>query len=146
MRVRLLEDDDWPAWRRMREALFPGEAPDEYEADMRACRDRTDAAVFVAERPDGAVCGYVEVGTRAYADGCVTSPVGYIEEWFVDPDMRRRGCGRALLAAAESWACDRGYEEVASDARLDNDVSHRAHRRSGYLEVDRVVQFRKPIC
>jgi hypothetical protein len=34
---------------------------------------------------------------------------------------------------------------MASDALLDNDVSHRAHERSGYVEVDRVVQFRKAL-
>jgi aminoglycoside 6'-N-acetyltransferase I len=69
--------------------------------------------------------------------------VGYIEAWYVDPDARRIGLGRALLAAAEAWARERGYQEMASDALLDNDVSHAAHRRLGYQEVDRVVQFRK---
>ena len=110
---------------------------------MRALLARGDAALFVAERPDASVCGYVEVGSRPYADGCDTSPVGYIEAWYVDPDVRRAGYGRALLAAAEGWARSRGYHEVASDARLDNIVSHEAHRRAGYEEVDRVVQFRK---
>ena len=85
----------------------------------------------------------MEVGTRPYADGCDTSPVGYLEAWYVDPDVRRQGVGRALVAAAEAWARGRGSREIASDARLDNVVSHAAHRRAGYEEVDRVVQFRK---
>ena len=112
---------------------------------MRRLLARGDAAVFVAERPTGAVCGYVEVGSRPYADGCGTSPVGYIEAWWVDPDVRCAGYARALLAAAEEWARGRGYSEMASDALLDNTVSHEAHRRSGYEEVDRVVQFRKAL-
>lgn len=127
----------------MSEALFPGEPPKEYEADMQALVRRSDAAVFVAERPDGSVCGYVEVGARAYADGCATSPVGYIEAWYVDPDVRLGGYGRSLLGAAESWARSRGYSEMASDALLDNAVSYAAHIASGYSEVERVVQFRK---
>jgi aminoglycoside 6'-N-acetyltransferase I len=112
---------------------------------MRALRAREDAEVFVLERRDGALAGYVEVGSRPYADGCVTSPVGYVEAWYVDADVRRRGYGRALLAAAETWARDRGYREMASDAALENDVSREAHVRSGYTIVDRIVQFRKPL-
>ena len=101
---------------------------------MRAFRGRTDAEVFVAERPDGSIAGFVEAGSRPYADGCDRSPVGYIEAWFVDPDERCAGYGRALLAAAEEWARTRGYREMASDAQLSNDVSHAAHRRAGYGE------------
>jgi aminoglycoside 6'-N-acetyltransferase I len=129
----------------MAEALLPDESPEDYEADMRALQLRGDAAVFVAERPDRSVCGYVEVGSRNYADGCDTSPVGYIEAWYVDPDVRRSGYGRALLEAAESWARSRGYSEIASDALLDNTVSYAAHIHSGYSEVERIVQFRKSL-
>ena len=99
--------------------------------------------VFVAEREDGSVAGFVEVGSRPYADGCETSPVAYIEAWYVDPDVRRSGYGRDLLKAAENWARSRGYHEMASDALLDNEISHAAHYSAGYEEVDRVVQFRK---
>ena len=143
MQVRGYRDADWTEWRRMDSALFPGEESGDDEA--RALLARADAAVFVAERPDGSVCGYVEVDSRPYADGCRSSPVGYIEAWYVEPDVRREGYGRALLAAAESWAKDRGYTEMASDARLDNLVSLSAHRRSGYEEIDRVIQFRKSL-
>jgi aminoglycoside 6'-N-acetyltransferase I len=66
-----------------------------------------------------------------------------VEAWYVDADVRRLGYGRALLAAAEGWARARGYREMASDTQLDNEVSRRAHLRSGYAEVDRIIQFRK---
>lgn len=129
----------------MLEALLPGQPADEYDADMRALLLRDDAAVFVAERPDGSVCGFVEAGSRPYVDGCNTSPVGYIESWYVEPDVRRSGYGRALIEAAESWARGKEYTELASDALLDNTVSYEAHLRSGFSVVDRVVQFRKAI-
>lgn len=129
----------------MLEALFPGRPAEEYDADMRAIQLHDDAAVFIAERPDGSVCGFVEAGTRAYADGCNTSPVGYVEAWYVEPDVRRSGYGRALIEAAESWARAKGYSELASDAIFDNTVSYEAHLRSGFSVVDRVVQFRKSL-
>jgi aminoglycoside 6'-N-acetyltransferase I len=127
----------------MSEALFPDERREDLEKGMRAVSGRVDTVVFIAERPDGSACGFVEVGTRPYADGCETSPVPYIEAWYVDPDVRRSGYGRALLTAAETWARRAGYSEIASDALLDNVVSHQAHLRSGYEEVERIVQYRK---
>jgi GNAT superfamily N-acetyltransferase len=96
--------------------LFPEGSSEEHERDLRVLLARDDATVFVAERDDGSVCGFVEAGTRPYVDGCDSSPVGYIEAWYVDPDSRRAGVGRALLNAAEGWAIDRGYTEMGSDA------------------------------
>jgi aminoglycoside 6'-N-acetyltransferase I len=129
----------------MSHALFPSHSDDDFTSDMRRFLARDDAAVFIAERADGTVCGFVEAGTRSHADGCDSSPVGYIEAWYVDPDERRRGFGRALLAAAEAWAREQGYLEMASDALIDNVTSHQAHKASGYIEGDRVVGFRKPL-
>lgn len=130
----------------MSRALDPAWGSAEHEDEMRTSLARSDAAVFFAERPDGSVCGYVETGSRSYADGCESSPVGYVEAWYVDPDVRLAGYGRALLAAAEDWARSRGYTEMASDALLDNVVSFKAHLASGYSEVGRVVQFRKRLA
>lgn len=145
MRVRPIEPGDFAEWRRMSGALFPDEPPEEYEGALRKLILEGDLAIFVAERPDNSLCGYVEVGSRKYAEGCATSPVGYVEAWYVDPDVRRHGYGRSLLEAGESWARSRGYTEMASDALIDNVVSHKAHDRSGYAEVERIVTFRKPL-
>ena len=145
MTIRAYRDTDWLEWLRLSRALFPQHADEDLATGMHALRGRPDAEVFVIERADRSLAGFVEVGARPYADGCDTSPVGYVEAWYVDPDVRRQGHGRALLAAAEAWARERGYREMASDSSLDNVVSHAAHRRAGYAEVDRVVQFRKSL-
>lgn len=124
-------------------ALFPEIPVDNLATGMMEFREAPHTDVFLAERDDGSVAGFVEAGSRPYADGCDTSPVGYVEAWYVDPDVRRSGYGRALLKAAEDWARAQGYREMASDALLENLVSHAAHQRAGYEEVGRVVQFRK---
>ena len=143
MKIRPYRDEDWSEWLRMSVALFPEYAADELAKGMQEFRARSDADVFVVDRADGSLAGFVEAGTRPYADGCDTSPVGYVEAWYVDEDVRRQGYGRSLLEAAESWARRQGYLEMASDALLDNHASHAAHRASGYDEVERIVQFRK---
>jgi aminoglycoside 6'-N-acetyltransferase I len=144
IRVRVPEDD--PEWLRMRLALWPHEAPAAHQAGMRDWIARADTVVLVAPRPGAtALGGFAEVGTRPYADGCESTPVAYLEGWYVDADLRRTGVGGALVRAAEAWARARGYTEFASDALLENVTSHRAHRALGFSEVERVVLFRKPL-
>ena len=130
----------------MRRALYPSLAPDEEAPDAAAWLARSDAAVIVAARAGGAgLAGFVEVGARDYADGCATSPVAYLEGWYVDPDVRRSGVGAALVRAAEAWARSRGYAELASDALLDNVTSQQAHAALGFAEVERSVKYRKAL-
>jgi len=100
--------------------------------------------ILVAEASDETLLGFLEVDLRSHADGCNPSqPVGYIEGWYVDEDHRHRGIGRKLLAQAEQWARNHGCVEMASDAVIDNEVSHRAHQAMGYEVVDRCVHYRK---
>jgi len=145
MEIRPLRASDFDEWTRLSAGLFPEHTPTELAGWQREFLARDDAGVFIASRDDDSICGFVQVASRPYADGCDTSPVGFIEAWFVDEDMRRAGVGRALLAAAEDWARARGYSEMASDALLDNTISHRAHEGAGYIEVERAVRYRKPL-
>ena len=150
MRIRSVASSDQLEWLRMREALWPSEAAgrgDEHDREIPAFFANADPAlaVFVAVRPDGSLGGFLEAGTRPYADGCDSSPVGYIEGWYVDPDLRRTGMGRDLVHAAEAWARSLGLTEMASDAEIENSVSLHAHAALGYEEVGRVVQFRKKL-
>jgi aminoglycoside 6'-N-acetyltransferase I len=108
--------------------------------------ERSDAAVVAGVRESGGLCGFAEVSTRPYADGCRTSPVAFLEGWYVDPDFRGQGVGRALVGAVEAWARERGLQELASDALLDNEVSQKAHERLGFVEVERAVRYRKPVA
>jgi aminoglycoside 6'-N-acetyltransferase I len=125
----------------MRTALWPGVTG----ADMSAWLSRSDAAVFVAEREDGRLCGFAEVAERPYADGCDTSPVAYLEGWYVEPDVRAQQIGARLVAAVEGWARSRGHRELASDTDLDNLASQRAHEHLGFAEIERLVLYRKTL-
>jgi aminoglycoside 6'-N-acetyltransferase I len=49
------------------------------------------------------------------------------------------------VAAAGQWGRERGCSELASDALLDNEASHRFHHAAGFAETERVVYFRKPL-
>jgi len=137
--IRPYASDDYNEWRRMRSQLWP----DQTEADMAAWLARTDAAVYVAVGAPGALCGFIEVGERSCADGCDTSPVAYVEGWYIDAGSRRQRIGARLIEAAEQWARDLGYREIASDTQLENTISQAAHQRLGFEETDRLVAYRK---
>jgi aminoglycoside 6'-N-acetyltransferase I len=100
--------------------------------------------VFIAEE-DGALVGFLELGLRSVAEGCTSSPVPYVEGWYVAPDWRRRGIGGALMRATEEWSRSRGYIELGSDTEEVNRVSRAAHMALGFDEVERLVVFRKPL-
>jgi aminoglycoside 6'-N-acetyltransferase I len=127
----------------MRAALWPDDHTIEVDAILAGELDKF--AVFVAERDGGGLCGFAEVGLRSYAEGCLSSPVGYLEGIWVDQDMRRTGVGRALVSRCEQWARDEGCIEFASDALLDNTDSHAFHRALGFEEVERLVVFRRTL-
>ena len=89
--------------------------------------------------------GFAELSIRNIVDGCATDHVAYLEGWYVVPESRRKGIGRALIRAAEQWAVRLGCTEFGSDAEIDNEVSHVAHLRSGFQETGRVRTFRKQL-
>ena len=130
----------------MRNALWPADDhADEIEEHFRSGGSDVLAIVFVAERTPGRLAGFLELGLRAYAEGCESSPVPFIEGWFVDDDVRGRSIGRELVRAAEAWARGEGYREIASDVELENRGSQKAHRALGYEEVGRIVCFRREL-
>jgi aminoglycoside 6'-N-acetyltransferase I len=143
--IRTYGDGDHPEWLRMRRALWE-DCPDDQQArEMEEILSGELEEVFFAERPGGGLRGFLEAALRSRADGCDSTPVGYIEGWYVDEDVRRQGVGRALVGAAEEWARSKGCRQMASDAELWNTVSHRAHRALGYGEVARLVLFKKDL-
>ena len=143
--IRRATQIDKPEWLRMRQTLWPDHTAEEFTMQSEEILNDPMQPVFVVQRPDGKLGGFLEAGTRKYAEGCETSPVGYIEGWYVDEDLREQGLGKALVGAAEEWARSLGLTEMASDTWLDNDVSVQAHLKMGYEETERLIHFAKKL-
>ncbi len=145
MEIRPVDLRDKAEWLRMRSSFWPESCRADHEIEIDRFFSGTVGATItlVAEREDGRLGGFLEAGTRPYAEGCSSSPVGYVEGWWVDQDLRRSGVGALLVSAAEIWARSVGLTEMASDTDLANDQSQAAHQALGYHEVERIVCFRK---
>ena len=145
--VRPVERSDAEAWLRMRRALWPDGREmhgDEIEEFLSGTA-LEPLAVLIAEDPEEGPIGFAELSLRACAEGCRSSPVAYLEGWFVEDAARRRGVGRLLVEAAERWARACGCRELASDSEAANEVSLAAHRAAGFQDAGLIRCYRKDL-
>jgi aminoglycoside 6'-N-acetyltransferase I len=132
-------------------ALWPEGSEEEHALEVRQYIETGRHGAFttaflLAQDSAGTVTGFLHVGMRSHADGCdVDHPVGFIEGWFVKPEVRGHGFGAALMRAAEDWARTQGCHELASDTWIDHLPSQQAHQALGFEIVDRCVHFRKSL-
>jgi aminoglycoside 6'-N-acetyltransferase I len=141
--IRRATYEDKPGWLRLRQRLWP-DAPIEYlDFDLDQRLSDPNYAVFVASREDEKLTAFIEVGLRDYGEGCETSPVGYLEAWYVEEHIRGQKLGSELVYAAEQWAREKGCREMGSDTWLENEPGIAAHVKLGYAEVERLVHFVK---
>jgi len=148
VRVRPVTAFDRDAWAAMRADLWPEDSVEAHVAEVGRFLEgavREPWAVLVAEEEDGRLVGFAELSIRAYAEGCSSDRVGYLEGWYVAPRARGGGVGRALVRAAETWARAQGCTELASATEIANAASAAAHRALGFTEAGVVRCFRKDL-
>ena len=147
MTIESVTPADRDVWLDMRGQLWPG-SRDTHPRDVDrfyAGHAREPLAVLLAKDDDGRALGFAELSIRSYAEGCTTDNVAFLEGWFVVPEARGRGVGRALVAACEQWARSQGCSEFASDAEPDNEASVAAHLALGFSDEGLVRCFRKDL-
>ena len=123
-------------------ALWPHHSVSEMAEEVKEAMAAGETAYFLAEENRG----FAQCGLRHdYVEGTGSCPVGYLEGIYVREESRGRGYARALLAACESWAKEKGCREFASDCELDNTQSLRFHINAGFTEANRIICFTKKL-
>ncbi len=99
--------------------------------------------LLVAVTDTGGLIGFVTFTekTESYPDTKITK-FGEVEELYVSPEARGLGAGKALLAAAESYFKNLGYDYMRLKSSVYNTSSHEFYKSQGY-ETRQVLMFKK---
>jgi GNAT superfamily N-acetyltransferase len=99
-----------------------------------------DEALLLAESV-GVVCGLLRARvSESVADGgMVRARRALVEELVVDAEHRRRGCGRALLESAATWARGRGARQLVLTVWEGNDGAAEFYAALGYRRISQVL-------
>lgn len=127
--VRAATEADGPAVAPLHDRLFPGTHLPGHRVVASADEHHPR---LVAEIGPGRVVGYAAI--EHSADGEI-----YIDFLGVDPRHRRRGAGRALVAAAVAEGRQAGLRRAALTVREDNPGARALYRSIGFSE-ERVLQ------
>jgi ribosomal protein S18 acetylase RimI-like enzyme len=102
-------------------------------ADIALALQGPNSTILVG-RADGTVAASVMVGHDGHR--------GWVYYVAVDPASRRRGFGRAVMAAAEDWLKLRGILKAELLIRPDNGAVQRFYESLGYNVEPRIVMTR----
>jgi RimJ/RimL family protein N-acetyltransferase len=96
---------------------------------LRAIRRYPHAAVFVAETEDGSIVGRLSIARDQHPASRHVADVGLM----VAQSYRRRGIGRALLAAAAKWAGEHDVRKLELHVFPYNEAAIALYEQFGFL-------------
>jgi len=128
--------DTLQAWARMSAALYGDTAEEMLEYS------KTGHPYEFVYMKEGKAIAVLSLDLRDdYVEGTSSSPVGYIEGIYVEPEHRKSGFARELIEFAKSWSKENGCKEMASDCYLENNYSRIFHNAVGFTEAGINVHF-----
>jgi GNAT superfamily N-acetyltransferase len=104
-------------------------SPAEIESRLKSILREANRFVAVADGSKPTLLGWVAAEHRLLLEsGERVELVGLV----VDPSARRKGVGKALVAAAEGWASSMGISTIFVRSNVARDTSHRFYEGIGY--------------
>ena len=133
MEIREVLADDWPAIAALvaelgRPDVRGRDDEDEHRAGFVSYLSRPDA-VALAAVDGGAVVGFIDLEFRARLN--FLTPQAWVPDLIVTSSARSRGAGRALLAAAEERARERGCFALSLESATWRERAHAFYEREG---------------
>jgi GNAT superfamily N-acetyltransferase len=119
-----------------------------YQLDAQEVRRRYDAVaesgdhtLMVAEQ-DGRVIALCHAYARPALD---KPPEVIVQALVVDQASRGSGVGKIMMAAAETWAADRGFASIALGSHVSRSQAHAFYEAIGYRREATSHLFRKAL-
>lgn len=119
-----------------------------FETEFKYCKQilsKDDQTAFlVKEKNEYIAFAYLSL-RNDFVEGASSYPIAYLEGIYVKESFRKTGIALQLLNRAEQWAKENGSSQLASDVEIDSEQSIRFHKKSGFLEENRIVCFIKDL-
>ena len=109
---------------------------------FRGIGEAPDARVWVAESAEGGILGWIHLFGNRLLESDPDAEIGGL---VVHESARGRGVGRALVAAAEAWAKERGYTVVSVRSNVIRKDAHEFYKGLGYEPTKSQFKFRKKL-
>lgn len=142
MKLVAISQLDFPLWAHFRGKIYPLLSEEFNITEMSSILRNDLWYCWFIENDDGERIGLVELSLRNIVDGCLSSPVPYIEGLYLIETHRGRGSGAGVMEMIKLWCYKYGYTELATDAELTNVRAQQFYEKIGFKEVDRVVEYR----
>ena len=145
IRVRELSESDRDIWLSLWRGyleFYKTTAPDvQYELTWKRLLGNEYNMYGLVAEVDGKVCGIVHYtfqnSTRSPINYC------YLEDLFVDPLIRGKGAGRALIDAVQDIAIKAGSSRLYWNTDTTNETARKLY--DSYVKESGKVQYRIPL-
>jgi len=136
-----IQKNEFPVWREMRECVYESLSNDFHDKEMSQIIKREDWFCLFIKDNENKILGFVELSSRNVVDGCLSSPVAYIEGLFIKKEYRENGLGSKSIEVIKSWCKERGFTELGADTELVNKRAQKFFNAVGFHETFRIVEF-----
>lgn len=142
MKLRAITQNDFTLWHEYRKSLY-SESDDARNLEEMNVIFKSDywLCQFIEDH-NGEPVGLVELSFRNVADGCLSTPVPYLEGFYIVESERNKGLGTKVIRFLIDWCKDKGYSEFATDTELKNKLAQHFYEKAGFKEVDRIVEYK----
>ena len=137
--MRGAHPDDSAGLARLSTQLGYPMSPAEAAAQLETLGRSGDHALFVAVA-EGSLAGWLQVSFPRIFESPVSAEIAGL---VVDEERRGAGIGPLLLAAAESWARERGCRAIRVRSNVVRERAHRFYEREGYGRIKTQQVFEK---
>jgi GNAT superfamily N-acetyltransferase len=142
LKIRRAKNSDVPRIAALAGQLgYPSTAA-QMRVRLRGIQPVSQHAVFVAESEGDGVIGWVHVSRQPLLEVEIRAEINGL---VVAEDQRSLGAGARLLAAAESWARERGCKGMSVRSNVIRERAHKFYERLGYEHYKTQKSFRKTL-
>lgn len=126
----------------MRNDLYDSLSSDFHEDEMEKIFNSNEwHCRFVVDDSDQ-VIGFLELSSRNIVDGCLSSPVAYLEGVYLNAASRGKGLGKEIIHALLNWCKENGFSELATDTEMENVKAQEFYQAMGFRETYRIVEYK----